>query len=162
MSERWCSGCGQMFVPRPQSPRQSYCSTKSCQVARKLLWQKTKRRSDKDYAENQKKAAAAWAQRNPEHWQRKREAQKQARKHPEESSDRSFGRLISELLRLIDHVSSRVKISRSKDPDRFLIPLSFECTVAQAGEPMVSVTMRLEIEVRSHKSSPDAPQETTP
>ena len=72
MNERWCNECGQTFVPRPQSPRQTYCSQPPCQLARKLLWQRTKRRSDKDYAANQAKASTAWAKRNPDYWKRRR------------------------------------------------------------------------------------------
>lgn len=68
MNERWCSGCGETFLPRPQSPRQAYCSKVQCQKARKLLWQRTKRRSDPDYLDNQSKANTAWARRNPDYW----------------------------------------------------------------------------------------------
>lgn len=161
MSERWCSGCGQMFSPRPQSPRQAYCSTKSCQVARKLLWQKTKRKSDHDYAENQKKAAAAWTQRNPEHWQRARSARKQAQDQAGESASQLFTRLIVSLLRLFEHASSQLKGTESNHPGESPIPLHCEITIAQAGEPPVSVTMRVELDLKRHKSSPKAPQETT-
>lgn len=161
MSERWCSGCGQMFSPRPQSPRQAYCSTKSCQVARKLLWQKTKRKSDHDYAENQKKAAAAWAQRNPEHRQRARVAKKQAQDQAGESASQLLTRLIAILLKLFDHASSKIKDHESRSPGESLTPLRCEITLAQAGEPAVSVTMRVELDLQLHKSSPNGPHETT-
>ena len=161
MSERWCSGCGQIFTPRPQSPRQAYCSTKSCQVARKLLWQKTKRKSDHDYAENQKKAAAAWAQRNPEHWQRARRARKQDQDLATESPSQLVERVIANLLKLFDHASSQLKDSERTRLGGFPIPLLCEITIAQAGAPSVSVTMRVELDLQLHKSSPKRPQETT-
>jgi|JI8StandDraft_2_1071088.scaffolds.fasta_scaffold07594_4 hypothetical protein len=161
MSERWCSGCGQMFSPRPQSPRQAYCSNKSCQVARKLLWQKTKRKSDHDYAENQKKAAAAWAQRNPDHWQHARKAKKQGTDQAIESSSQLFKRLIASLLKLFDHASSQINGYESVRRGRFPIPLLCEITIAQAGEPAVTVTMRVEFDLQLHTSSPETPQETT-
>ncbi len=72
MEERWCSACGQLFSPRAQCPRQSYCSQPACQKARKLLWQKTKRHSDTDYVKNQAKASADWAKRNSDYWRRYR------------------------------------------------------------------------------------------
>jgi len=130
-------------------------------VARKLLWQKTKRKSDHDYAENQKKAAAAWTQRNPEHWQRARSARKQAQDQAGESASQLFTRLIVSLLRLFEHASSQLKGTESNHPGESPIPLHCEITIAQAGEPPVSVTMRVELDLKRHKSSPKAPQETT-
>lgn len=161
MSERWCSGCGQMFSPRPQSPRQAYCSTKSCQVARKLLWQKTKRKSDHDYAENQKKAAAAWAQRNPEHTQRAKIAKKQAQDRAGESASQLFTRLISGLLKLFDHASSRLEDGEPRHPSQSLAPLRCEITIAQAGEPPITVTLRVELDLEQYKSSTKEVKETT-
>ncbi|MGC4395653.1 hypothetical protein [Hydrogenophaga crocea] len=68
MKERWCSACGELFQVRPQSPSQAFCAKQDCQRERKLLWQRTKRKSDPDYAANQAKASAAWAKRNPDYW----------------------------------------------------------------------------------------------
>lgn len=161
MSERWCSGCGQMFSPRPQSPRQAYCSTKSCQVARKLLWQKTKRKSDHDYAENQKKAAAAWAQRNPEHTQRAKIAKKQAQYRAGESASQLLTRLIAGLLKLFDHASSRLEDGEPRHPDQSTVALRCEITIAQAGEPPITVTLRVELDLEQYKSSTKEAKETT-
>ncbi|WP_337179093.1 hypothetical protein [Hydrogenophaga borbori] len=68
MEERWCSACGELFLPRPQCPSQSFCSQVACQKERKLLWQRIKRKSDPDYVANQAKASSAWARRNPQYW----------------------------------------------------------------------------------------------
>ncbi|MBB3176352.1 hypothetical protein [Variovorax sp. Sphag1AA] len=77
MEKRWCNACGSAFEPRPQSPRQAYCSEPKCQTARKLLWQRTKRRTDADYHQNQVEAQKAWRTKNRAYWKNYRDA------HPE-------------------------------------------------------------------------------
>jgi hypothetical protein len=74
MEKRWCSACGKAFEPRPQSPRQAYCPDEACQRARKRLWQRTKRRTDDDYRENQAMAQDAWRRTHPGYWRQYREA----------------------------------------------------------------------------------------
>lgn len=74
MEKRWCSACGDAFEPRPQSPRQAYCPKKTCQQARKQLWQRTKRRTDYDYRQNQCEAQEAWRRSHPDYWQKYRAA----------------------------------------------------------------------------------------
>lgn len=73
MEKRWCSACGEAFDPRPQAPRQSYCSKAECQQSRKLLWQKTKRKTDHDYHQNQVQAQSNWRDDHPDYWRRYRE-----------------------------------------------------------------------------------------
>ncbi len=73
MEKRWCSACGEAFEPRPQAPRQSYCAKAECQQARKRLWQKTKRKTDHDYHENQARAQSNWRGDHPGYWRRYRE-----------------------------------------------------------------------------------------
>ena len=68
MATRWCSSCGQAFVPAPQVPRQMYCALPDCQRERRRLWQMAKRRSDPDYLANQARAQKAWSERNPGYW----------------------------------------------------------------------------------------------
>ena len=68
MKRRWCNACGESFLPRAQSPRQTYCTKEPCQRERKRLWQQTKRKSDPDYLENQLGAQRAWSKRNPDYW----------------------------------------------------------------------------------------------
>lgn len=72
MEKRWCTACGNPFEPRPQSPRQSYCTSPECQRARRSLWQRIKRQTDPDYLENQVEAHRAWCQRNPAYWRQYR------------------------------------------------------------------------------------------
>lgn len=68
MERRWCNACGDAFLPRPQSPRQTYCIRDGCQRERKRLWQLVKRKGDPDYLENQLVAQRAWSKRNPDYW----------------------------------------------------------------------------------------------
>lgn len=63
-----CTNCGGSFQPRPQIPNQTYCSSPSCQRARKLHWQQEKLRTDQHYRENQRDAQRAWFKRNPDYW----------------------------------------------------------------------------------------------
>lgn len=65
---RPCAGCKKHFHPRPQSPRQQFCSEASCQKKRRKRWQAAKRQNDADYRENQARAQAKWAGANPSYW----------------------------------------------------------------------------------------------
>lgn len=73
MESRWCTACGAVFTPRPQSPHQTYCSKDSCQKQRRRLWQQAKRSSDPDYLENQAQAQREWGKRNTHYWREYRE-----------------------------------------------------------------------------------------
>ncbi|WP_082497927.1 hypothetical protein [Pseudorhodoferax sp. Leaf267] len=73
MDKHWCTACGQAFVPRPQSPRQLYCSKEECQQSRKRLWQITKRKTDPDYHQNQARAQASWRRANGDYWRQYRD-----------------------------------------------------------------------------------------
>lgn len=68
MENRQCVACGQSFCPRPQAPKQSYCSAAACQRERRRLWQKSKRQTDPDYRDNQRRAQQAWCARHPDYW----------------------------------------------------------------------------------------------
>lgn len=81
MENRWCTACGQVFKPRPQSPRQAYCERAECQRARKRLWQRAKRKTDADYHQNQLAAQKAWREKNPAYWSNYRES------HPEYTAE---------------------------------------------------------------------------
>lgn len=72
MEKRWCSACGRPYDPNPRAPRQAYCSDIDCQKARKLLWQRTKRRTDPDYHQEQLEAQSVWRQKNREYWRKYR------------------------------------------------------------------------------------------
>lgn len=74
MERRWCTACGQVFIPRPQVPRQTYCAQPDCQRERRRLWQQAKRQSDPDYLDNQAQAQRAWSKRNSNYWRAYREA----------------------------------------------------------------------------------------
>ena len=81
MEKRWCFACGMMFEPRAQSPRQAYCADEGCQRARKRLWQRTKRKTDDDYHQNQLEAQKAWRETHPGYWRHYRDA------HPEYAAE---------------------------------------------------------------------------
>jgi len=72
-----CVACRQKFQPRPQVPKQRYCSTPKCQRARRRHAEKIKRKNDPDYKDNQVRAQQAWSKRNSDYWQEYR------RTHPE-------------------------------------------------------------------------------
>lgn len=77
MEIKQCAACGQVFQPRHQTPKQTYCSTPRCQLERRRRWQLLKRQTDPDYQENQTRAQQAWGQRNPDYWREYRST------HPE-------------------------------------------------------------------------------
>ena len=68
MVSKPCKGCGEPFRPRPQCPNQSYCTKPGCQRERRRRWQQSKRATDSDYDDNQKRAQRAWNERHPEYW----------------------------------------------------------------------------------------------
>ena len=77
MADKQCVACGQPLQPRPQAPKQSYCSVHNCQRERRRRWQRLKLQTDPDYQDNQARAQQAWSQRNPDYWRGYRES------HPE-------------------------------------------------------------------------------
>nr|WP_311528741.1 hypothetical protein [uncultured Ralstonia sp.] len=77
MTTKRCACCGQSFQPRPQVPKQAYCSSPECQRARKRRWQQDKLRNDPDYRCNQRDAQRAWHERHPNYWRSYRDT------HPE-------------------------------------------------------------------------------
>jgi endogenous inhibitor of DNA gyrase (YacG/DUF329 family) len=44
MLKKLCAHCGKSFLPRPQTPDQSYCSDPQCQKARRKRWVDEKRK----------------------------------------------------------------------------------------------------------------------
>lgn len=74
MELKSCICCGQLFETRPQTPHQAYCSSPTCQRARKRLWQREKLKSDSDYRDNQRDAQRAWQKRHPDYWRQYRNA----------------------------------------------------------------------------------------
>jgi len=72
---RRCACCGKPFKPRPQVPRQVFCSSPDCQRARKRQWQRAKLKSDPDYRINQRAAQQTWSKRNRDYWRNYRAAQ---------------------------------------------------------------------------------------
>lgn len=72
MVKQRCAACGKRFLPRSQSPHQTYCSNPACQRERRRLWQLAKRQNDPDYRDNQARAQAAWLAHNPDYWRKYR------------------------------------------------------------------------------------------
>lgn len=68
METKQCVGCGKHFHPRPQSPKQHFCSEAACQKERRRRWQAAKRQNDPDYQENQRQAQAKWVGANRSYW----------------------------------------------------------------------------------------------
>jgi hypothetical protein len=67
MQCRRCAGCGEMFAPRPQVPRQRFCAAAACQRERRRRWNAA-RRADPDYRANQVRAQRAWSQSHRDYW----------------------------------------------------------------------------------------------
>jgi hypothetical protein len=74
MPSKRCAGCGKSFHPRPQTPKQTYCSSAQCQKERRRRWQQARRQRDPAYRDNQARAHAAWAERHPDYWRAYRRA----------------------------------------------------------------------------------------
>ena len=72
MEARRCAACGRRFRPRPQIPRQCYCSAPECQRERRRRWQQVKRHDDPDYLGNDSDYYNDWAAKNPDYWKRYR------------------------------------------------------------------------------------------
>jgi endogenous inhibitor of DNA gyrase (YacG/DUF329 family) len=68
MQKMLCAHCGKKFLPRPQTPHQSYCSESQCQKMRRKRWVDEKRKSDLIFRDNQARAQKAWMERNPDYW----------------------------------------------------------------------------------------------
>lgn len=68
MAQMVCAFCGQEFLARPQTPKQTYCSDRDCQRERRRRWTRAKLESDPDYRANQLAAQRAWHARHPEYW----------------------------------------------------------------------------------------------
>jgi hypothetical protein len=79
MESKRCASCGESFHPRPQTPKQTYCSAPKCQRERRRRWQQARRQNDPDYRENQTQAQTAWAAQHLDYWREFR------RRHPEYS-----------------------------------------------------------------------------
>jgi hypothetical protein len=73
MESNPCAACGQPFRPRPQAPAQRFCSSAACQRERRRQWQRTRRREDPEYRDNQAQAQRAWVERNPDYWRKYRQ-----------------------------------------------------------------------------------------
>lgn len=73
MALNFCAGCGTAFEPRPQTPKQTYCSLTDCQRLRRQRWQRDKLHNDPDYQDNQSRSQRAWMDRNPDYWRQYRQ-----------------------------------------------------------------------------------------
>lgn len=71
-SAQTCAACGAAFTPLPHVPHQRYCSSASCQRARRRAWQRQRLRTDPDYRENQARAQANWVARHADYWRQYR------------------------------------------------------------------------------------------
>jgi hypothetical protein len=65
---RICKYCQSPFRPHQKVPHQKYCSSETCQKARRRRWQRQKRLNDDDYRENQYQAQQTWIKKTPDYW----------------------------------------------------------------------------------------------
>ncbi|WP_155305092.1 hypothetical protein [Desulfosarcina widdelii] len=74
---RICKNCQSPFRPHYKVPNQKYCSSDTCQKARRNDWQRQKRHNDDDYKKNQDEAQKNWSSKNSDYWGKYRD------EHPE-------------------------------------------------------------------------------
>ena len=72
MGLKRCLACADAFEPSGRVRAQNYCSRPECQRERRKLWQREKRRSDRDYRENQLQCQRRWREAHPDYWQQYR------------------------------------------------------------------------------------------
>ena len=96
MAKRRCAACGCLFVPRPNVPRQRYCSKRACQRTRRSRWQRRKLKTDADYRANQAAAQRRWRERHPEYWRRYRRSRPEyAERNREQQRERNGRRRVA-------------------------------------------------------------------
>lgn len=101
MMPRRCACCGNSFIPRPQAPAQTFCSSPDCQRARKREWQHAKRQSDSHYKADQLDAQRKWAKRNPDYWRNYRAARSEyAQRNREQQRLRDANRVDVDLAKM--------------------------------------------------------------
>ena len=76
MVTKYCPNCRKLFIARPQSPNQEFCSNGLCQKERRKRWRQKKMSADPDYRLNQSRAQRAWLDRNPDYWREYRKNKK--------------------------------------------------------------------------------------
>jgi hypothetical protein len=69
MAIKRCLACASTFPANPRVPAQNYCPRPECQLERRRLWQRQKRRSDDDYRDNQRQCQRRWRASHPDYWQ---------------------------------------------------------------------------------------------
>lgn len=77
MADKHCLSCGTKFSLRPQSPKQRYCSSPTCQRERRRLEQRKRRKRNPDQRSINAQYLRDWSAKNPSYWKRYRAA------HPE-------------------------------------------------------------------------------
>lgn len=61
-----CACCSIFFIPRNKN--QLFCSSRSCQCARKAFWQKQKIANDPDYKQQQRLSQQKWLAKKRGYW----------------------------------------------------------------------------------------------
>jgi hypothetical protein len=108
MAKQRCLACGEAFRRCPTTPQQSYCSSPACQRERRTVWQRNKRRTDRDYQDNQVRAHQSWSERHPDYWKAYRNT------HPDQvESNRAKQRK-----RNLGRPKGMIANMDSKDPER--------------------------------------------
>lgn len=72
MSTRSCAACGNLFVPRPQTPNQRFCSDHECQRERRRRTQVERRANNSETRVNDARYYRDWQIKNPDYWKRYR------------------------------------------------------------------------------------------
>ncbi|MDO9469003.1 MAG: hypothetical protein Q7J36_17010 [Thiobacillus sp.] len=139
MDSKLCAACGQLFMPRPQTPTQIYCPAHDCQRERRRRWQQSKRHHDPDYHDNQARAQQAWSRRNPDYWRQYRDVhpayvarnREMQRERNSRKKDRPIAKMDASTAALAPRLASGVY---------YLMPLK-DSGIAKMDAWMVEITM---------------------
>ena len=136
MATKRCLACGRSFRSCPTTPQQNYCSSVQCQRERRTLWQRDKRRTDRDYRDNQARAHQTWLDRHPDYWQQYRSA------HPEQvahNREQQRTRNLTRAKGLIANMDASTPDPSSASGIYRLVPMSGN-PIADMGEWIVQIT----------------------
>jgi hypothetical protein len=101
MATKRCLACAAVFPANPRVPAQNYCPQAQCQLERRRLWQRQKRRSDHDYQENQRQCQVRWRKSHPDYWQHYRaEHPDYADRNREQQRDRNAARQANRIAKM--------------------------------------------------------------
>lgn len=103
-----CAHCSKEFSMSPRCKRQSYCTERACQTARKQIWRRHKIEEDPEYQAGQRLSQSKWLLLRPDYWRQYRE------KNPKKTrSNRERQRFRDHLRRVNGQLMATVNLAKS-------------------------------------------------